>query len=93
MTIETVLSAFFLALVLAEAASAAAIPMSSAEAIGQSNGSIIQVGEGCGANRWRGSNGGCHVFTNPYGSNRGTAAECPPGFHFAPNFGRCFPNR
>lgn len=55
------------------------------------DGAVVTVGEGCGPGRWRGPYGGCHWFRSPCGSYRGTPAECPPAFFFAPNYGRCFP--
>ena len=54
---------------------------------------VMQVGEGCGAWRWRGPGGACNPFYGPGGSNRGTVYECPPGFHIGPGGGRCWPNR
>ncbi len=54
---------------------------------------VVKVGEGCGPGRWRGPYGGCNTFTTPYGNHRGTAFECPAGFHLGPDRGRCWPNR
>ena len=57
------------------------------------DGAITQVGEGCGPGRWRGPYGGCNLFNGPGGSNRGTAIECPPGFHISWDRSRCMANR
>jgi hypothetical protein len=58
------------------------------------DGNIIKVGEGCGGDRWRsGPDGACHWFHGPYGSNRGTRFECPPGWHIGNGGGACWPNR
>lgn len=55
--------------------------------------SIITVGEGCGAGAWRAGDGVCRPFRTPYGSNRGSRFECPPGWHIGPGGARCWPNR
>jgi hypothetical protein len=78
-----------LAVGLATAASATILPVEAA----RGDNAIVKVGEGCGANRWRGPGGACHDFNTPYGSNRGTRFECPPGFHIGEDGGRCWPNR
>ncbi len=52
---------------------------------------IVTVGEGCGAGFWRGPGGHCNHFEGPGGNARGTAYECPNGFHFGA--GRCQYNR
>ena len=54
---------------------------------------IIQVGEGCGAGMWRAGDNICRPFRSPYGSNRGTRFECPPGWHIGPGGAKCWPNR
>ena len=78
-----------LAFGLATAANAMGVPIT----MGGNDGSIIKVGEGCGAGAWRGPNGVCHPFGGPGGNNRGTRYECPPGMHIGPGGEKCWPNR
>ena len=87
--IKTAILTAMLALGLSPIANAAITPVH----IATTDGSIIQVGEGCGPGRWRGPMGGCHVFTNGAGTNRGTSIECPPGFHISYDRSRCMWNR
>jgi hypothetical protein len=66
---------------LATAANAGIAPHS----IGNSDGSIIRVAEGCGpAGWWRGPGGHCHPMA------RGRV--CPRGYHLGPEGERCWPN-
>jgi hypothetical protein len=58
--------------------------------------SIITIGEGCGAGRWKGPGGNCNNFRGGEGNNRGTEQECPPGLHYefhGAGTGRCYYNR
>lgn len=53
---------------------------------------IVTVGEGCGAGSWRGPDSRCRPFHTPYGSNRNTRFECPPGWHIGSGGARCWRN-
>jgi hypothetical protein len=52
--------------------------------IGNSDGLIIRVAEGCGPGWWRGPGGRCHPMA------RGRV--CPRGYHLGPEGERCWPN-
>ena len=86
--LKTALMAMTMTVGLATAASAAIAVVPPAVA----DSGITQVGEGCGANRWRGPDGQCRPFNTPYGNRRGTPYECPPGWHIGPQGGRCWRN-
>jgi hypothetical protein len=52
-----------------------------------------EAGDGCGANRYRGPGGACHMFgTGPYPGGfygpRVAANGCPPGYWYGP-WGHC----
>ena len=52
--------------------------------IGNSDGLLTRVAEGCGPGWWRGPGGRCHPMA------RGRA--CPREYHLGPEGGRCWPN-
>jgi hypothetical protein len=52
--------------------------------IGNSDGLLTRVAEGCGPGWWRGPGGRCHPMA------RGRA--CPRGYHLGPEGERCWPN-
>lgn len=69
-----------LAFSLATAASAGITPTR----VGNADGLIVKVAEGCGPGFWRGPGGRCH----PFAVNR----ACPRGYHLGPQGKRCWPN-
>jgi hypothetical protein len=69
-----------LAFGLATAASAGITPAP----VGNYDGAIVKVAEGCGPGWWRGPGGRCH----PMAANR----VCPLGYHLGPEGRRCWPN-
>jgi hypothetical protein len=69
-----------LTLGLATAASAGVIPAQ----IGNNDGLIVKVAEGCGPGFWRGPGGRCHPFA--------VGRACPVGYHLGPEGKRCWPN-
>jgi hypothetical protein len=77
--VKTLLVSVALGFGLVTAASAAMIAP-----IGNGEGVVIKVAEGCGAGFWRGPGGRCH----PFAANR----LCPPGYHIGPQGRRCWPN-
>ena len=92
--IRTAILGFVLALGMAGAAQAASV--GPAPVVGLRHDGIITVGEGCGANRWKGPGGNCNNFRGGEGTNRGTEQECPPGLHYefhGAGTGRCYYNR
>ncbi|MGO9699943.1 MAG: GCG_CRPN prefix-to-repeats domain-containing protein [Xanthobacteraceae bacterium] len=52
--------------------------------LGNTDGAIIKVAEGCGAGWWRGPGGRCHPMAR--------GRWCPRGYHLGPEGGRCWPN-
>ncbi len=86
---RTIILGLSLAFGLAGAAQAAVTPIP----VPLSASPIITVGEGCGQGMWRASDNVCRPFRTPYGSNRNTRFECPPGWHIGPRGGACWPNR
>jgi hypothetical protein len=77
--VKTLLVSLALGFGLVTAASAAMIAP-----IGNAEGVVIKVAEGCGPGFWRGPGGRCH----PFATNR----ACPPGYHLGPERRRCWPN-
>jgi hypothetical protein len=65
----------------ATAASAAGF---TAVPLGNNDGLIIKVAEGCGPGYWRGPAGRCHPFA--------VGRACPPGYHLGPEGKKCWPN-
>ena len=67
------------------------------------DGAIVSVRDGCGLGGHRDYYGRCVPNVRPYGYGlpprpvyvvpaRPFYRACPPGFHFGPRLGRCFPN-
>jgi len=52
--------------------------------LGNADGVIIKIAEGCGAGHWRGPGGRCHPMAHGH--------WCPRGYHLGPEAGRCWPN-
>jgi hypothetical protein len=69
-----------LAIGLATAANAGITPVP----LGNGDGVIIKVAEGCGAGYWRGPGGRCHPLAH--------GRVCPRGYHLGMEGGRCWPN-
>ena len=77
---RTVILGVALAFGLATAASAAVTPAR----VGNADGLVTKVAEGCGQGFWRGPGGKCHPMFN--------GKACPAGYHLGPERKRCWPN-
>ena len=80
MTMKTIVLSAALAFGLATAASAGITPAP----VGNADGLVVKVAEGCGPGWWRGPGGRCH----PFAARR----ACPPGYHLGREGRRCWPN-
>jgi len=52
--------------------------------VGDGDGVIVKVAEGCGPGWWRGPGGHCHPFA--------VGRACPRGYHIGRYGHRCWPN-